>query len=115
MKNVIWNGAAAGSARVLRVKDLDALDIKHKDEDLVWNQANNFTLEMSNQMSDSLVEKLPGEFRVTEGTDEVPEIQDPMTSFAASSTGSDEGSPDESSASGDDDQRASTRKRRRES
>lgn len=115
MKNVIWKKAAAGRSRVLRTADLDRLGIKHKGQDLVWNQDNNFTLEMSNQMSDSLVEKLPGDFSATEGTDEVPEVQDPMTSLASSTAGSGEGSPDESPASGDDDAQASTRKGRRNS
>jgi len=114
MKNVRWTRAAANKSRVLRTKDLDRLGIKHKGQDLVWNKDNNFTLEMSNQMSDSLVEKLP-EFIATDadGVDETSEVQDPMTSLASSTAGSDEGSPEESEASGDDEVQASTGRRSR--
>lgn len=111
MKNVRWIPGRRGTARLLTPKDLDRLEIKHNDKDLVWNQANNFTLEMSNQMSDSLVEKLPTEFSATGGDDESP----PANSLDDSSSGSSEGSPDESVPSGDDDAQASTPKRRRKS
>lgn len=50
--------------RVLRVKDLDRLGILHAGQPLVWNDANGFQIEMSDEMSDSLVEKLPTEFIV---------------------------------------------------
>ena len=111
MKNVRFLRARANFTRVLRTSDLDRLGIKHKGQDLVWNQANNFTIEMNNQMSDSLVEMFPREFVATptDEADEAPEVQEPMTSLASSIAGSTEGSPDESEASAADDQAVSTR------
>lgn len=110
MKRVMTKKRGAEYIRILRTTDLDRLGIKHKGENLVWNRENNFTLEMSNQMSDSLVEKLPNDFIVSDadGEDEVPEVKDPMTSLA-SSAGLAEGSPDESVESADDQAQGSTR------
>ena len=98
MKSVRYLKARSGVVRILRTKDLDRLDIKHKGQDLVWNKDNNFTIVMNNQMSDSLVEKLPGDFVASDadGEDETPEVQEVMTSLASSGTGSDMGLPESS-------------------
>lgn len=110
MKRVRYAKPKANYVRTIRVSDMDRLGIKHKGEDLVFNQGNNFMLVMSNQMSESLVEKLPGMFVVAdaEGEDETPEVLEPMTSLAASTAGSSEDDPDSSEASGDDEAQAST-------
>jgi hypothetical protein len=101
MKAVRYLHPQAGAVRVLRTKDLDQLGIKHKDEDLVWNQENNFTIVMNNHMSDSLVEMLPTEFVAmdTDEADEAPEVPEPMTSLAPSGTESDMGFPESSVSS----------------
>ena len=112
MKSVRYRKARSGVVRILRTQDLDRLGIKHKGQDLTWNQANNFTVVMNNQMSDSLVEKLPGDFDASdaEGEDETPEVQEVMTSLASSGTGSDMDLPESSVSSGASGQQASTPK-----
>lgn len=113
MKLVRYRRPRAGFSRVLRVKDLDQLGIKHKGEDLVWNKDNNFQVVMNNQMSESLVEKLPGEFSAmdTDEADEAPEVPEPLTHFTPNDQSDDSvDNPDESAASGDDEAKASTRK-----
>jgi hypothetical protein len=113
MKAVRHRNPRAGYIRILRTSDLDALGIKHKGQDLVWNQDNNFTIVMNNQMSDSLVERLPTEFIAmdAEEADEASEVPDPMTSLASSLPEASESDPESSEASGDDDVQRSTRKR----
>jgi len=112
MKNVRLKKARSNYRRVLRAKDLDARGVKHKGSDLVWSPENNFTIEMTNQMSDSLVAAFPDEFVTSDadGDDESPDVQDAMTSLASGPEGSVPGSPDESLASSADDEGSSTRR-----
>jgi hypothetical protein len=110
MKAVRYVENRAGYVRILRTSDLDSLGIKHHGEDLVWNQENNFTIVMNNQMSDSLVERLPTEF-VAEDADEA----DDATSTAQSHPKASQSDPESSVASGDDDVRRSTHKRSKNS
>jgi hypothetical protein len=112
MKKVRYRYASSGTSRRLRVADLDALGIDHKqDEDLVFNQANKFTIEMNNKASDSLVAALPKEFAVVgEDEDDEFEVPAPMTSIAQSGSGEPQGDPnwshpdeiDPDASSGDD-------------
>lgn len=106
MRSVRYSNPRAGYQRILRTSDLEALGVKHRGEDLVWNTENNFTVVMSNQMSDSLVERLPTEF-VAEDADEA----DDATSTAQSHPEASQSDPESSEASGDDDVRRSTHKR----
>jgi len=110
MKQVVYTGKKVpGKIRILRPVDLDRLGIKtHKGEDLVWNPENRYTIVMSNQLSDSLVDKLPNEFAAydAEGADESLDVEVAATSLDASNAGSDEGSPDESESSGDDEEQS---------
>jgi hypothetical protein len=112
MKNVRLKKARPNYRRILRTKDLDARSVKHKGADLVWGPENNFSIEMTNQMSDSLVAAFPGEFVMSDadGDDESPTVQDVMTSLASGPQGSVPGSPDESLASSADDEGSSTAK-----
>jgi hypothetical protein len=113
MKQVIYTGRKVpGKIRILRTQDLDQLGIKHKGEDLVWSPENRYNIVMSNQMSDSLVDKLPNEFAAydADGEDESPEPEVAATSLE-SPAGSDEDPPEESPESVDDDSGSSTQKK----
>jgi len=100
-----------GHTRILRASDLDALGIKHKDEELVWNKENNFTVVMNNQTSDSLVERLPTEFVIVdeEEADETSDESSLATSPSSSHPEASQSDPESSVASGDDEVGQSTR------
>ena len=51
-----------GFKRTLRPKDLDQLGVPHEGVALSWSAENQFTIVMSDEMSDSLVAALPKEF-----------------------------------------------------
>jgi hypothetical protein len=106
MKSVRYTKGSKGIIRVMRPQDLDRLHVPHDGEDLVWNQANNFTIVMNNRMSDSLVERLPTEF-VAEDADEA----DNATSTAQSNPEASQSAPEASEDSGDEEVKRSTRKR----
>jgi hypothetical protein len=110
MKRVRSKKARAGFTRILRTKDLDRLGIKHKGEDLVWSPENKHTLVMSDQLSDSLVEKLPTEFIVTDvKEDETPKPL-PQLTLLESPAGSVQDAPESSVESGTDQVQSSTPK-----
>jgi len=117
MKAVRYANPRSGYVRILRTTDLDSLGIKHKGEDLVWSKENNFTIVMNNQMSDSLVERLPTEFIAVdaEEADEADPVLEAMTSLAQSHPVSSESAPEASEDSGDDEVQQSTRKRSKKS
>jgi len=112
MKAVQYANPRAGYVRILRTTDLDSLGIQHKGEDLIWNKENNFTIVMNNQMSDSLVERLPTEFIATDTgeADEADPIPEVMTSLAPIGTGSDMDLPESSVSSGTSGAKRSTPK-----
>lgn len=97
MKTVRYARPRANFVRRMRPIDLQRLGIDHKEE-LVWSQANQFQIVLSNKLSESLVAKLPGEFILFEagGEDEAPEVKEPMTSIAESASVDSEDDPDES-------------------
>lgn len=117
MKRVRYARPRPHFTRGIRVKDMDRLGIDHKGQDLMFNAANHFEIVMSNKMSESLVDKFPGEFLVfdSDAEDEPVEVLEPMTSLAHSSTSEPEGDPESSEESESDDSQASTRKRSKNS
>lgn len=112
MKKVQYRHAGSGIVRVLRAKDLDRHGIEHKledGEDMVWNEANGFSVVMSNRASDSLVELLPDEFEaVDEDADDI-EVTPQATDANAIPALQD--LPNGSEESGDADAKSSTAKR----
>lgn len=117
MKRVRYARPRANFTRGIRVKDMDRLGIEHKGEDLMFSQANGFEIVMSNKMSESLVDKFPGEFLVfdSDAEDEPVTVPEPMTSLAQSASDAPQDAPDASEESGDADEQASTRKRSKNS
>lgn len=98
MKNVHYRKPRANFRRVLRPKDLEQLGISGVKETLIWETSNRFTVVLNNKVSESLVEKLPTEFKMTdaEGDDEIPEVPELLTSLAESASSDPEGSVNES-------------------
>lgn len=62
MKKVRWVAPQPTYRRELSVDDLVSLGAKSAKEDLVFSRENGFILELNNEVSDSLVDKLPDEF-----------------------------------------------------
>ena len=117
MKRLRYARPRANFVRVIRVKDMDRLGISHKGEDLVFSTDNGFEIVMSNKMSESLVDKFPGEFLVfdSDAEDEPVEVPEPMTSLAQSASSDPQGEPESSQMSFDDVAGESTRKRSKNS
>lgn len=107
MKAVKFIHGRPGYSRYLSLEDLDHLGIKFpvSTENLVWNQENQHTIVMSNEMSDSLVEALPDEFVAfdPEEADEASEEKDVMTVDTSGTSGPPDGSPSNSEESSNDD------------
>lgn len=82
MKNVHYLNPMPDFIRILRPIDLASLGI-HTKETLVWSPDNNFCVTLNNKVSDSLVDKLPTEFRAidVDGDEPDDEIDDPLTSL----------------------------------
>ena len=75
MSRVRYLAAKPNYRRILRTEDLAALGVNHS-ETIVFEQANNWTVEMSDEACETLVNKLPQEFVVLEAPvkeHEVPE------------------------------------------
>lgn len=92
MRTVHLRRARANFRRVLRPEDLERVGIEdkvHKGRVLVWDKDNKFSVEMTNQLSDSLVAAFPNEFKaIGDGDDDdVPEVKEPMTATTRSSAG----------------------------
>lgn len=96
MKNVHYLKPKPNFVRTLRPIDLASLGIDTK-ETLVWSAGNNFCMTLSNKLSESLVEKLPTEFRAVDidDDDELVEVSDPMTTIQTPQAVSDELEEDE--------------------
>lgn len=82
MKNVQYARPKKDFSRVLRPIDLASLGIQSK-ETLVWSEQNRFCLVLNNKLSESLAEKLPNDFLITDAEGDEPdiEISDPLTSL----------------------------------
>lgn len=83
MKNVHYIKRKPNFVRTLRPVDLASLGIQTK-ETLVWSADNNFCLTLNNKLSESLVDKLPSEFKLTDAPDdefEAPEVIDPLVTL----------------------------------
>jgi hypothetical protein len=97
MKAVKFASAGTGVERHLSLADLDSLGIKYSDSQagLVWSDHNDHTIVMSNEMSDSLVEALPGEFVVSDPDeeDEPRQAKKSMTVDTSGTSGPPDGSP----------------------
>lgn len=96
MKNVHYTKPKSNFVRTLRPIDLASLGIDTK-ETLVWSPQNNFCLTLNNKLSDSLVDKLPKEFRVVDinDDDEPVAVIDPMTTIQTPQAVSDDSEGDE--------------------
>lgn len=110
MKNVHYIKPKANFVRTLRPQDLASLGIDAK-ETLVWSPENNFRLTLNNKVSESLVAKLPAEFRAidVDGDDEPVEVVDPMTTIQSpqavvNDSEGDENDDDESSTLDEDEE-----------
>lgn len=68
MKKVLWVPGKNQPTyrRELSAADVQRLGASHAKADLVFSRENGFTLELSNEVSDSLVEKLPEEFVIVD-------------------------------------------------
>ena len=96
MKNVHYAKPKPNFVRTLRPVDLASLGIDTK-ETLVWSAGNNFCMTLSNKLSDSLVAKLPTEFRVVDidDDDETVAVIDPMTTILTPQAVSDDSEGEE--------------------
>lgn len=76
MKTVHYTKPKKDFVRTLRPIDLASLGIQSK-ETLVWSEQNNFCLLLSDELSDSLVEKLPTELKAVDAEGDEPlEVDD---------------------------------------
>lgn len=96
MKHVHYIKPKPNFVRTLRPVDLASLGIQSK-ETLEWSPQNSFCLTLANKLSDSLVDKLPKEFRAVDidDDDEPVEVIDPMTTIQTPQAVSDDSEGDE--------------------
>lgn len=106
MKNVKYRAAGSGIIRTLLPSDMERLNVAMPKDDQLdgqgnvsWNEANHFSIVMTNAASDSLVGQLPREFEAIDSDedDEPIEVVEPLTdSISAAQAQSDPKSPEES-------------------
>lgn len=96
MKEVRYIRVKPNFRRIMRVKDFVALGIDPPASDQMWSAQNRFTVVMSNELSDSLVAKLPAEFMIMNelGDDDAP-IDESASSDPQEQSDASEGDPDD--------------------